>query len=204
MILSKLFGSNCRAKILEKFFIEHSVSGDTTGIFIRELCRDIDEQINSVRRELMNLESLGILKSREENKKKFYNINRNCTIYDELSEIFIKTYNPLEPLKEFFKGKRNLSLVTIADSIKQITDTKSNNIVDIFIIGELDKIEFNNFLEKTFFRRKVKYAVMSEEDFVQRLEYDDKLVLSILSQKNISFLRDTLNIQDIINQKIKK
>ena len=194
MILSKLFGSNCRAKILEKFFIEHSVSSDTTGIFIRELCRDIDEQINSVRRELMNLETLGILKSREENKKKFYNINRNCPIYDELSEIFIKTYDPIEPLKIFFKGKRNLSLITIADSLKQLTSVKSNNIVDIFIIGELDKIEFNNFLEKTFYRRKVKYAVMSEDDFVNRLEYDDKLVLSILSQKNISFLKDSLNI----------
>lgn len=204
MILSKLFGSNCRAKILEKFFIEHSVSGDTTGIFIRELCRDIDEQINSVRRELMNLEALGILKSREENKKKFYNINRNCPVYNELSEIFIKTYNPIDPLKAFFKGKRNLSLITIADSIKQLTSAKSNNIVDIFIIGELDKIEFNNFLEKTFFRRKVKYAVMSEDDFVQRLEYDDKLVLSILSQKNISFLKDTLNIQGIISKKIEK
>jgi len=204
MILSKLFGSNCRAKILEKFFIEHSVSSDMTGIFIRELCRDIDEQINSVRRELMNLETLGILKSREENKKKFYNINRSCPIYNELSEIFIKTYDPVEPLRAFFKGKRNLSLITIADSIKTITNVKSNNIVDIFIIGELDKIEFNNFLEKNFFRRKVKYAVMSEEDFVNRLEYDDKLVLSILSQKNISFLKDTLNIQDIIRKKIKK
>ncbi len=202
MILSKLFGSNCRAKILEKFFIEHSVSWDTTGIFIRELCRDIDEQINSVRRELINLENLGILKSREENKKKFYNINRNCPVCDELSEIFIKTYNPIEPLKAFFKGKRGLSLITIADSLRQITNLKSNNIVDIFIIGELDKIEFNNFLEKTFFRRKVKYAVMSEADFVNRLEYDDKLVLSILSQKNISFLKDTLNIQDIISKKI--
>ncbi len=202
MILSKLFGSNCRAKILEKFFIEHSVSSDTTGIFIRELCRDIDEQINSVRRELMNLETLGILKSREENKKKFYNINRNCPIYDELSEIFIKTYDPIEPLKIFFKGKRNLSLITIADSLKQLTSVKSNNIVDIFIIGELDKIEFNNFLEKTFYRRKVKYAVMSEDDFVNRLEYDDKLVLSILSQKNISFLKDSLNIQEIISKKI--
>ncbi|MDD5377173.1 MAG: hypothetical protein PHH16_03585 [Candidatus Gracilibacteria bacterium] len=204
MILSKLFGSNCRAKILEKFFIEHSVSSDTTGIFIRELCRDIDEQINSVRRELMNLETLGILKSREENKKKFYNINRSCAIYEELSDIFIKTYNPIEPLKAFFKGKRNLSLITIADSIKQLTNIKSNNIVDIFIIGELDKIEFNNFLEKTFFRRKVKYAVMSEEDFINRLEYDDKLVLSILSQKNISFLKDSLNIQEIISKKIEK
>ena len=180
------------------------MSGDTTGIFIRELCRDIDEQINSVRRELINLENLGVLKSREENKKKFYNINRHCTIYDELSEIFIKTYNPLAPLKDFFKGKKKLSLITIADSIKQIAHTKSNNIVDIFIIGELDKIEFNNFLEKTFFRRKIKYAVMSEEDFINRLEYDDKLVLSILSQKNISFLKDTLNIQDIIGKKIGK
>ncbi|MFA6090626.1 MAG: hypothetical protein WC774_02520 [Candidatus Gracilibacteria bacterium] len=204
MILSKLFGSNCRAKILEKFFIEHSVSSDMTGIFIRELCRDIDEQINSVRRELMNLEALGILRSREENKKKFYNINRSCPIYNELSEIFIKTYDPVEPLRIFFKGKRNLSLITIADSIKTITNVKSNNIVDIFIIGELDKIEFNNFLEKNFFRRKVKYAVMSEDDFINRLEYDDKLVLSILSQKNISFLKDTLNIQDIISKKIKK
>ena len=204
MILSKLFGSNCRAKILEKFFIEHSVSSDMTGIFIRELCRDIDEQINSVRRELMNLEALGILRSREENKKKFYNINRSCPIYNELSEIFIKTYDPVEPLRIFFKGKRNLSLITIADSIKTITNVKSNNIVDIFIIGELDKIEFNNFLEKNFFRRKVKYAVMSEDDFINRLEYDDKLVLSILSQKNISFLKDTLNIQEIIRKKIKK
>ncbi|MDD2917347.1 MAG: hypothetical protein PHH70_05905 [Candidatus Gracilibacteria bacterium] len=204
MILSKLFGSNCRAKILEKFFIEHSVSGDTAGIFIRELCRDIDEQINSVRRELMNLEALGILKSREENKKKFYNINRSCAIYNELSEIFIKTYNPIDPLRDFFKGKRNLSLITIADSLRKITDLKSNNIVDIFIIGELDKIEFNNFLEKTFFRRKVKYAVMSEEDFIHRLEYDDKLVLSILSQKNISFLKDTLKIQEIISKKVGK
>lgn len=204
MILSKLFGSNCRAKILEKFFIEHSVSSDMTGIFIRELCRDIDEQINSVRRELMNLEALGILRSREENKKKFYNINRSCPIYNELSEIFIKTYDPVEPLRIFFKGKRNLSLITIADSIKTITNVKSNNIVDIFIIGELDKIEFNNFLEKNFFRRKVKYAVMSEDDFINRLEYDDKLVFSILSQKNISFLKDTLNIQEIIRKKIKK
>ena len=84
----------------------------------------------------------------------------------------------------------------------EVTGVKSNNIVDIFIIGELDKIEFNNFLEKAFFRRKVKYAVMSEEDFVHRLEYDDKLVLSILSQKNISFLKDTLNIQEIISKKM--
>lgn len=43
---------------------------------------------------------------------------------------------------------------------------------------------------------------MSEADFIHRLEYDDKLVLSILGQKNITFLRDTLNIQEMVNKKL--
>jgi len=203
MNLSKLFGSKCRVKILEKFVVEQAMTGNMLGFFIRELCRDIDEQINSVRRELMNLEYLKILKSREENKKKFYSLNKHSPIYDELVEIFVKTYNPMEPLKNFFKGKKNLSLVTVSENIRNLGAVQSNNIVDIFIIGELEKIEFNNFLERTFFRRKIKYAVMSEEDFVQRLEYDDKLVLSILRQKDITFLRDRLDIADLITRKIR-
>ena len=76
MNLAKLFGSNCRAKILEKFVLEYKIHDDNAGFFIRELCRDINEQINSVRRELINLEELKILKSKEENKKKFYFLNK--------------------------------------------------------------------------------------------------------------------------------
>jgi predicted transcriptional regulator len=73
------------------------------GFFIRELCRDIDEQINAVRRELMNLEALGILKSYEQNKKKYYQMNHNSVIYSELVEMFMKTYDVLKPVKDFFK-----------------------------------------------------------------------------------------------------
>ena len=45
-------------KLLEKLVIEEVISKNNTGFFIRELCRDIGEQINSVRRELINLEAL--------------------------------------------------------------------------------------------------------------------------------------------------
>ena len=201
MNLSKLFGSKSRTKILEKFIIENLSGIGKNGFFIRELCRDLDEQINSVRRELLNLEDLGILKSKEENKKKVYFLNKNCPIFEHISEIFVKTYDPFEPLSEFFKGKRTISLVTVAQGIKDLLSSPSNRIVDVFIIGELDRIEFNNFLERTFFGRKVKYAVMSEDDFHHRLEYNDKLVLSILSQKDIVFLRDKMGIKDKILKK---
>ena len=101
--LVKLFGSRSRVKLLEKLVIEDVLARSNTGFFIRELCRDIDEQINAVRRELMNLEALGILKSYEQNKKKYYQMNHNCTIYPELIEMFMKTYDVMKPVKEFFK-----------------------------------------------------------------------------------------------------
>lgn len=55
--LSKIFGSKCRAKILEKFFLDYAV-GDNIGFHMRALARDLDEQINSVKREMDNLEDL--------------------------------------------------------------------------------------------------------------------------------------------------
>ncbi|PID83683.1 hypothetical protein CSB09_04860 [Candidatus Gracilibacteria bacterium] len=202
MDLSRLFGSKSRVKILEKFVIEATLNTQKEGFFIRELCRDLDEQINAVRRELINLENLGILKSYDKNKKKYYNLNTHCVIYDQLMEIFLKNYDVMKPMKDFFKGRRTLELVTLSDAILDFRNETTNNIVDIFIIGELDKIEFNNFLEKTFFGKKIKYAIMSLEDFTNRLEYDDKLVLSILSQKGNIFLKDKLKIEDSIEAKL--
>lgn len=202
--LAKLFGSKSRTKILEKFMIEHATGNGKTGFFIRELCRDLSEQINSIRRELINLEEIGVLRSREQEKKKFYYLDKNCPIFPELLEIFMKNYDPIEPIELFFKGKKSVGLITVSERIRDLLAVPSNQIVDIFIIGDVDRIEFNNFLERTFFGRKIKYAIMSEEDFIDRLEFNDKLVLSILSQKNTIYLKDKLGIREIVDERMKK
>jgi hypothetical protein len=44
---------------------------------------------------------------------------------------------------------------------------------------------------------------MSLEDFTNRLEYNDKLVLSILSQKGNIFLRDRLDIESSLESKLR-
>jgi nucleoside diphosphate kinase len=51
----------------------------------------------------MNLEELKILRSKEENKKKFYFLNKSSTIFNEIVEIFTKNYDVLEELNKFFK-----------------------------------------------------------------------------------------------------
>lgn len=71
--------------------------------FIRELCRDIDEQINAVRRELENLENLGILKSKKVDNKKTYSLDMKCPYIDELSSIFSHCFDSLGALNDYFK-----------------------------------------------------------------------------------------------------
>lgn len=55
-MLGKLFGSNARVKIL-KLFILHP----RERFYIRQVARDLKLQLNSVRRELENLEQFGLL-----------------------------------------------------------------------------------------------------------------------------------------------
>lgn len=57
-MLGRLFGSNARVKILKLFLINPDKK-----YFIRQLSRDLKLQVNSVRRELDNLDKFGILVS---------------------------------------------------------------------------------------------------------------------------------------------
>jgi hypothetical protein len=98
--LMKIFGSKCRTKILEKFFLDYASANDEL-YHMRGIARDIDEQINSVKRELDNLETLGILSSKTENKKRYFSLNTDFFLAEEFKSIFLKNYNPLDSLQSY-------------------------------------------------------------------------------------------------------
>jgi len=167
---------------------------------MRALARELEEQINSIKRELDSLEDLNIFKSREDAKKKIFYLNKNFILLEEFKQIFLKTYNPHETIKKFFAKESDLDLVIISEELSKRLIWNTNNIVDIFLIGETNKIAFNEFLAKTFFNRKIKYAIISREDFYKRLEYNDKLIFNIIKQRGNLFLKDTLGIQKMIEE----
>jgi len=74
-MLKKLFISKVRISILEVF-----LSNLDAAHHVRELVRILDEEINAVRRELMNLESAGLLKSKKEGNKVVYRVNKDNSI----------------------------------------------------------------------------------------------------------------------------
>ena len=81
--IEKLFGSKTRAKLLDLFFSDTSKS-----YYVREITRVIEEQINSVRRELINLESIGIVKNEAYDNKVYYSANMKSPYAHAFQEIF--------------------------------------------------------------------------------------------------------------------
>lgn len=193
--LSKIFGSKCRAKLLEKFFLEF-YAGKNEGFHMRGLARDLDEQINSVKRELDNLEELWVLKAKLELRKKIFTVNPSFYLLREFQDIFLKSYNPLDDIKKYFKTQTLLEVIIVNESIKNKLFEDGKAILDIFMIGEVDRESFAEFLQSIFFDKKIKFAIISTEDFFNRLSYGDKLIHNILREKGNIFIKDTLKVKE--------
>ncbi len=192
--LTKIFWSNCRAKILEKFFLEYE-SWNNDWFHMRALSRELWEQINSIKRELDNLHQLWFLKYRLELRKKIFYLNEAFPLKKEFRQIFLYTYDPIEKVKKYFKSQNLLELVVVHENIKDKLIKDWKNILDIFMIWEIDKDDFSDFLASVFFSKKIKYAIISTEDFYDRLEYGDKLIKNILTEHGNMFIVDRLRIK---------
>jgi len=82
-MIEQLFGSKTRVKLLRLFF-----SNPNRSFYVREITRNIEEQINSVRRELANLLSLGLITSDSSNNKLYYEVEQSYEHYDALRAMF--------------------------------------------------------------------------------------------------------------------
>lgn len=82
-MIEQLFGSKTRVKLLQLFY-----QNPNRSYYVREITRKIDEQINSVRRELSNLLSIGIITSDSTNNKLYYEVSQDFEYYGALANIF--------------------------------------------------------------------------------------------------------------------
>ncbi|QQR83164.1 hypothetical protein IPJ72_05155 [Candidatus Peregrinibacteria bacterium] len=138
-MLKSLFSSNTRIKLLTTFLLNPDQE-----FFIRELTRKLDEQINSIRRELDNLKKIGLLKSRMRNRKKYFYVNTEYVIFDELKNILLKAMSGEQDLiKKIAKmGEVDLLILNGVFAGKE-------SAVDLLVVGELDKQNCSVFFLKT-------------------------------------------------------
>ncbi|HNZ86443.1 MAG TPA: winged helix-turn-helix domain-containing protein [bacterium] len=179
-MLDRLFGSKTRVKILRLFFAKQD-----SMFFVREITRELGEQINSVRRELENLEKIGLLKYEEKNNKKFYYINKNFILFEELRNIIIKSRVLLE--KEYIRRLKRLDGVKYLALTGYFVDLKDETLTDMIIVGKINKSIIEKIVDQmsSEFMVDLNYTLMDQKEFNYRCGMTDRFLYNILKNKKI-------------------
>lgn len=183
-MIDALFGSKTRVKLLHLF-----LNNPGRAFYVREITRKIDEQINSVRRELANMLSIGIIKSETSNNRLYYEINQD--------------YPHFAPLHQIFADSGVSDAVGVADAndwakrLKPLGDVRamvfagklvhgSTSDVDVLIAGTVNKTQVKKFMKELEEEenKSLNYTVMGYEDFYYRLSIKDRFVTTLIASKH--------------------
>ena len=193
-MIDSLFGSKTRVKLLHLF-----LNNPEKSFYVREITRMIDEQINSVRRELANMVSVGIVQQDAIDNKLYYSVNEDYPYVKPLAAIFSD--------KNTEGGAGAAGGVSWKDSLGRMRGLKlaiisgklvvgSNSAVDLLLVGDdMSAVTIKNLVKKIEKDRKIEinYAVISYDDFYYRMSVKDRFIMDIIRNKH-SVLVDTENI----------
>lgn len=187
-MIEQLFGSKTRVKLLRLF-----LNNPNRQFYVREITRKIEEQINSVRRELSNLLNIGIIISDGNNNKLYYEVNQKYKFYQPLAQIFSKDNIQLNQNSEELPGNgeiasnddlNSIGHVELAILTGQFTRDETSG-VDILIVGDVNPnavAKYVNQLESKE-NKSLRYSILNKDDFMYRLEVRDRFANSILNSK---------------------
>lgn len=189
----KLFGSKTRAKLLQLFF-----ENPEKSFYVREMTRVIDEQINSVRRELLNLESIGIIKNETFDNKIYYSANTKHPFTRPLSEIFSKKNSSAVKPEEIKTNTWDEYIRPVKSYLKGLIVTNrlpGQEGLDLLIIGNDRTKKLTRWAEvvEKKLGKPINYAIMSADDFTYRKNVKDRFVVEILEME-ITEIIDPENI----------
>ncbi len=174
-MIEQLFGSKTRVKLLQLFY-----TNPNRAFYVREITRKIDEQINSVRRELANLLSVGIISSENNNNRLYYEVNQDYEYHNPLTEIFgngvtaTKSGVAKTPVADDIQELGNVQLAFYTG---QFTRDESAG-VDFVIIGDVNQTQVDKYIEALEKKegKDIRYVVMTMKDFEYRHQVNDRFV----------------------------
>lgn len=186
-MIEQLFGSKTRVKLLQLFY-----SNPNRSFYVREITRKIDEQINSVRRELSNLLSIGIITSDTNNNRLYYEVNQKFEYYRPLQEIFgggvKKTVSKKAVAGDVAATAeadlKSVGHIDLAVYTGQFTRDDSTG-VDFLVVGEVNPNAMQKYVDQLEAKenKSIRYTVMSLPDFQYRQQIRDRFVVAITQSK---------------------
>jgi len=186
-MIDKLFGSKTRVKLLHLFMNHPGQS-----FYVREITRLIDEQINSVRRELSNMLEIGVITSDSADNKLYYEVSQRYEFYSALRAMFAgeSIVPATSAVDDSGVSQQYIDVISGIPALRLgllsgVLVRGSTSSVDVLLVGNVPtaKVKAAITVIEKLEGRELNYSVLSYDDFYYRLSVRDKFITEILSSK---------------------
>jgi len=192
MTINKFISSKVRIKIIKQY-----IFNPKANYHIRELVRILKDEVNAVRRELINLEKSGFLKSQRESNRICYTLNLNYYALGDFKSIWHKEFGLGA---QILKNKKQLGEITFAFlTYTFINLAESNeNDLDLIIVGEPDERILSVIVKNAEdeLKRDIFYTVLSDKEWTNRVKRKDPQVMSAILLPHVVVIGDATKITE--------
>lgn len=190
IMLKNIIPSKTRRKILE-FFFHHF--GE--NFYLRRIVREVNEEVNAVKRELDILSEEKLLLKEKRLNKVFYSLNKNYIFYDDFLKIFAKTNFLSTLIYKNLPKLGKIKFIALSTKFAKKQPIKEDEIylllVGIIVLPEVELIIKE--AEKNF-GFPINYTVMTEDEFIFRKKNNDPFIWRFLKQSKIMLVGDEENL----------
>ncbi len=178
--LEKIFSSKARANIFKILF-----GLQKNEIHLREIQRISGLTVETIRRELINLETLELIKKRIDSNRNYYQANTSHPLYIEIHNIVLKTAG----LKDVLQNALSPINIDFAFVFGSFASGKMNedSDIDLFIIGETRLREISKLIKEpaVTLHREINPHTMTLSEFKKRIYNKDHFVSNLLDSPKL-------------------
>lgn len=158
-MLTKLFTSKTRIKLLMKLFLNPQVS-----CYLRELASEFKISPNAIKGELDSLSSAGYLEREQNGRSIYFRANTKHPFFPEINSIVRKTIGIDRLVDEIMVSLGRVEAVYILDDYAQGRDS---GIIDLLVVGDIDRDRLENLrrITEKKINRKIRTMTLSADEF---------------------------------------
>jgi predicted nucleotidyltransferase len=175
-MLEALITSKTRVRLLVRFFLN-----PTMKAYLRQLADEFGESTNAVRVELNRLTEAGILESEANGNVINYKAKESHPLFPEIRSIVSKMTG-LDSMIEWVIQR--LGNVDFAYLIGDYAKGKDTGIIDVILVGEIDRSYLTELIEKAevLVQRKIRYLVMNQVELEKYKVQNEEPILLLWSK----------------------
>lgn len=184
--------SRVRVKMYELFF-----TNESEMYYVRQITREINEEINAVRRELERMLGAGIIKSEQRGNRLYYFVNTRYLFFQELQQMVAKTTGLGKKIRKNLRKLGTISYVMLSGRYVQGLAPRQGE-VDLLFVGEVVLAELTALVkeEEVQLGREINYAVFSLQEFEFRKTRRDPFIMDVLFGSRVMLVGSDAEFSD--------